>query len=161
MFGTQHPQAALPDAFAFFGMMTAMQRQDIAGGCGEPAIEYAAQTVARFGVFQSAVARFDIDRESTFLREIVNGIFKRRRRMLLAHVEAFSQRFGESFGVIMIELLRLIFGGDQRQVLPDRFAVFAPIHRQRPSAAGVRPDTTCPGRNAGGRRVQTDLATVE
>ena len=42
----------------------------------------------------------------------------------------------------------LRFGRDQRGVLPDRLAVLAPEQREAPSAAALRPDTTCPGRSA-------------
>ena len=52
------------------------------------------------------------------------------------------------------------FLGDQVGIVPDRLAVACASRARRSSAAASRPDTTCPGRNAGSRPARSGRAAA-
>ena len=136
----------------------ALHRQHIARRLGQAALEDARHAAALLGILQLGIGRIDIVRQLAFLEQPFAGVFIGLRHHLGLDAEFVGHGRQQLFGVrnagLVVRFLSWRSGSGPTRPARRRRASKA----RRSSAAGFRPDTICPGRNAGSRRARSARA---
>ncbi len=140
------------------GLVPALDRQHKALGLVEPGIEHPRHPRALFRIGQFGVGRIDIGRQRRFLLQPMRGVFERGQHVVGRRARAFARCLRQN---VRRRRFRPCadFRCSRSGRRSSRSARRPCANRARtPSAAGFRPDTICPARNAAGRRARNARA---
>ena len=138
--------------------LPALDRQDVARGRGQAAVEDAGDAVALLGVLELGVLRGDVRRQVGLLEDPLGRVLVGRGHVLGLDAELGGDALQQPLGLDRAGLGLGALLGDQARVLPDRACRRGASRARRSSAAGSRPGTICPGRSAGSRRGRSGRA---
>ena len=117
--------------------LPALDRQDVAGGDIEAALEHLGQPRALHRVVELVVGGVQVRRQRLLLGQEVVGVLVGRQRQLGVEAQPLGQAQHEALGMGQRGPGRLALGGRQRRVAPQGHAVAAPVERERPARQGL------------------------